>query len=333
MVFSDKSFTMNDQTYSQIFTGDVSEKEKKAFYEELSGDETKREEFIRLKKLWDLSEMSRNKISFQRKSQLFREFRQTSFTQKQTTLQQLYNGWKYAAVIVLSLLAGFWLNSLFKENNGGWKQFHSGNGSISSVLLEDGSKIWLNSNTTLSLNEKETMARLEGEAHFEIRHDEERFFTVDLGAIKVRDLGTTFNISAYPEEDYVRTTLLDGEIAILDQGNKEIRKVTVNETFCFKKADHTYTTEQLDRELVTGWMENKFVFIDMPLLEICREIEKWYGVSIQIENEQLKTEKYTSVIRRTTTVNQLMEMFKLTTGINYRIKEQEGRKPVIYFSK
>ncbi len=318
-----------------MLTGHASEKEKKDFYEELGQDKIKQEEFIRLKRFWDLTQMSRNTISPQRKVQLFHEFAQTRFSRERTILQRFYSGWKYAAAVILIFLGGFWLNALLRDTGSHerWKQFHSESGSISSVLLEDGSKIWLNSNTTLSLNEKETLARLEGEAFFEIKHNEKRTFTVDVGALKIQDLGTSFNISAYPEDDYVRATLIDGQIVIFDRTDNKLSQMAVNQTFRLKKADGSFIMERLDKGLITGWMDNKFVFIDMPLAEICQEIEKWYGVSILIEDEQLKTEKYTSVIRRTTTVSQLMEMFKLTTGINYKIKEQEDGKPVIYFSK
>jgi len=326
---------MKDQIYSNILTGYASEKEKKDFYEELGRDEKKQEEFIRLKRLWDLSQMAQNTLSSQRKKQLFREFLHAGPPPKKNRLQRLYGSWKYAAAVVLVFLGGFWLNTLLHdtEPQKGWKQFHSGTGSISSILLEDGSKIWLNSNTTLSLNEKETLARLVGEAYFEINHNEKRTFTVDLGALKVRDMGTSFNISAYPDEENIRATLIDGQIIILDRHDRELSQPAVDETFRFKKTDGSFFTERLEKKLVTGWMENKFVFIDMPLAAICQEIEKWYGVSVLIGDEQLKTEKYTSVVRRTTTVAQLMEMLKLTTGINYKITEQEGRKPAICISK
>ncbi|MDD4191782.1 MAG: hypothetical protein PHI28_10645 [Mangrovibacterium sp.] len=75
---------MKDQIYSNILTGYASEKEKKDFYEELGRDEKKQEEFIRLKRLWDLSQMAQNTLSSQRKKQLFREFLHAGPPQKKT---------------------------------------------------------------------------------------------------------------------------------------------------------------------------------------------------------------------------------------------------------
>ena len=329
---------MDHQTYHKILSGNASEKEKEAFYDELNRDAETKKEFIELKQLWDLNVINQTKVSSQRKNQLFHEFWSVVHLNKQKTVQQIFFGWgKYAAIVILALLAGFYLNSFLNQaSSESWKQFHSENGNISSILLEDGSKIWLNSNTTLSLNEQkgEVTVKLEGEAYFEIKHNEKRNFIVDLGKMKVRDLGTSFNISAYPEDEFFRTTLLEGEITVLDAKNQEIKALDVNQTFRFCPSDYSVEIEELDPLLVKGWTENKFVFIDKPLGGICDEIEKWYGVSIQIEQETLKDEKYTSVIRRTTTVKQLLEMFKLTTGIDYKIEEQkDDEKSMIYLSK
>lgn len=87
--------------------------------------------------------------------------------------------------------------------------------------------------------------------------------------------------------------------------------------------------ERLDPVLVTGWTKNKFVFIDKPLSEICQEIEKWYGVPIFIEDALLGQEKYTCMIKRTTTVSQFIEMLNLTTGIHAEIQKEENKEVTV----
>ena len=326
---------MDDRTYYKILSGKASEEEKKSFFETLDLYPEKKKEYIQLKRLWDLDQIHRIKVHFSIKNRLFHDFWK-SIHQKKRRQKKIYFALTYAAVLVLALVCGFYMNMwLFRLSYETRKQFSSENGSISRILLEDGSKIWLNSNTVLTLYERkgEVTAKLQGEAFFDITHDPERTFTVDLGKIRIRDLGTRFNISAYPDESYFRATLLDGKIAVLFGNGHQIKEMAESQTFRFDKATNSYTIEQIDPLLVTGWTKNKFVFIDLPLGEICREIEKWYGISIIVENKNILHEKYTSVIRRTTTVNQLMDMFKLTTGINYRIVEQEGEKPVIYLNK
>lgn len=326
---------MNHQVIYNILSGNISDKEKGAFYEEIKQDVEKRNEFIYLKNIWDLNSLSQIKSSPNRKRYLFRKFWKSTQFREQRTVSQIITNWgKYAAIIILALLAGFYLNSLVNEPTGAWKQFHAQSGSISSVMLEDGSKIWLNANTTLSLNEQrgKVIVKLKGEAFFEIVHDKKRIFIVDLGKIKIQDVGTSFNISAYPKEEFYRATLVEGKIDVLDAEGHEIRKLDINETFRFNPVDNTYKIEELDPLLVTGWTENKFVFINKSLAEICLEIEKWYGVSIIIKGENLKQGIYTSVIRRPSTVKQLLEMFKLTTGIDYKIEEPKDKQTIIYLN-
>ena len=327
---------MNHQSIHRILSGNASSEEKSIFYKELEQDEVKRNEFIRLKEIWDLNRISQLKIAPQRKKQLLQEFWDSAKIQRQSATRKLFTQWaRYAAIFVLALVAGFYMNYLAIQPKSSWKQFHAENGSISSVQLEDGSKIWLNANSTLMLNEQKgkVNAKLTGEAFFNIKHDEDRTFIVNMGKIKVKDLGTSFNISAYPGAKFVRTTLIKGKVSVLDEKDQQIKALEVDQTFTFNQMDHTYKIEQLDPILVTGWKENKFVFIDKPLDEICHEIGEWYGVTIIINGENLKKDKYTSVIRRPSTVKQMLDMFALTTGINYKIEDQNDKETKIYLSK
>jgi len=331
-----KELKMRHQIYHRILTGEASESEKEAFYETLNQDIDAKSEFIRLKELWDINNINQIHVTPEKKKHLFREFWSKAQLQKQTATRKLYGEWaKYAAIIVVAIISGFYLNKLTDRSPDSWKQFHAETGSISRILLEDGSKIWLNANSTISLDERKgkVTTKLTGEAYFEITHNEKRTFIVDLGHIKIRDLGTSFNISAYPDEQYFRTTLIEGDLAITNPEGAEIRQLDPNQTFRYDQTNNTYKLEELSTAAVTGWKDNKFVFIDQTLAEICKEIEKWYGVSIIIEDESLKQGTYTSVISRPSTVEQMLEMFKLTTGINYKVENQNEKGTVIYLSK
>lgn len=317
--------------------GNASVKEKEAFYRALEEDSEAKKEFIRLKELWDLYQIGQIKLSPERKKRLFREFQFSTLGKKKKTIRERFlNVSKYAAIILLALFAGFYIHTLQSQPSGSTlRELHAENGSISSIVLDDGSKIWLNSNTTLVMTEekRKVSIKLNGEAYFDIRHDPNREFIVDLGKIKVKDFGTKFNISAYPGDQFYRATLIEGDVTILNPEGNGIKELAINQTFRFNPDDFSYQIEELDPSIVTGWTSNKFVFIDKPLAEICHDFEKWYNVTIVIENEQLKHERYTSVIRRTTTIGQMLEMFKLTTGINYTFKNEENENVIVLISK
>ncbi len=326
---------MNDQIIQRILNGTASREEKESFYAKLKDDPAEQAEFVRLRRLWDLNLIRHTRVDASRARQMFEDFWQAVGQQKKRPARML-RLLSYAAAVICAMVAGGALYALLSgPAQISHRRFSSGQGSISSLVLEDGSGIWLNSGSVIDLEEgkNEVTVRLRGEAYFEVTHNESRTFVVDLGTIQVQDLGTIFNISAYPGEEFFRATLLEGKISVLDDQGELIRTLDRNETFRYSPDNRSFAVEQLDPELVTGWTQNKFVFIGKPLDEICREIEKWYGVTVSVRDPELKEGKYTSVIRRTTTVRQMMDMFRLTTGIHYQIRETADGKQIIELSK
>ncbi|MGQ8336845.1 FecR family protein [Sunxiuqinia sp. A32] len=326
---------MDSTDYYKILSGRASSEEKEEFYRYLGKNPQEEKEFLKLKNLWNLQKIESGINHEFDKKQLFDEFWKKANSGSTTKTKRLLHTWaRYAAIIVIALVTGFLVSKLIDVKSGvSTKEFYSESASISNIVLEDGSKITLNANTRLIIHEsKNTVeAELKGEGYFDIVHDEKREFVVKINGLQIRDLGTTFNISAYPDNSIFRATLLDGEIDVLSHAGKLIKKLNPNETFSYNQLDKTYSLEKLESEIVTGWKENKFVFINKSLTEICKEIERWYDVEINIEDKALAGEIYTSVIQRTTTVGQLMEMFAITSGINYRISENE--KAIIYINK
>ena len=90
------------------------------------------------------------------------------------------------------------------------------------------------------------------------------------------------------------------------------------------------TVSRRDPSIATAWKDGKFVFIDKSLAEICRELENWYNVEIIIRDKSLANTKYTSVIKRTTTVNMVLKMLSLTDKINYKITDRKEAHDIVY---
>ena len=98
----------------------------------------------------------------------------------------------------------------------------------------------------------------------------------------------------------------------------------------FEKETNQISVSQEDPSLAIAWKDGKFVFIDKSLAEICKELENWYNVEIIIGNQTLANTKYTSVIKRTTTVNMVMKMLSLTDKINFKINERKEGRDIVY---
>jgi ferric-dicitrate binding protein FerR (iron transport regulator) len=173
------------------------------------------------------------------------------------------------------------------------------------------------------------IARISGEAYFDLVPDSKRKFMVDMGSFKVKDIGTKFNIRAYKDEPGVYTSLVDGKIEFLSKTDQSVLTMKPGEYMQFNKQSMIMTVSEQDPTIATAWKDGKFVFIDKTLLEICHELENWYNVKIVIENKTLAATKYTSVIKRTTTIKLVLQMLSLTDKINYTITDKKEGSDIV----
>ncbi len=321
---------MSSNIILKILAGQANEKEKTDFFTNCEKNTEMKEEFIRLKNLWALSVDEKSSDKNKRFEEYWKQIRR----QRSGGIRKIAFGvGKYAAIVIIAFGLAYWVRP--KVNTGSeqlLQTFTSEPGSVSSIELSDGSKIWLNSGSVLNFTEKSSkrvVAKLSGEAYFEIKHDPDREFLVDVDKIRIRDIGTEFNIRAYPGDENISASLKNGKIGILSPANNPLVEMKPNDHFVLKRSTNKYTVWKTDPQFIAGWKDGKFVFIDKSLREMCDELEKWYGVKIFIQNNLLESGKYTSILKRTTTIKHMLEMLKITTGINYKIENKDGYDTII----
>lgn len=140
------------------------------------------------------------------------------------------------------------------------------------------------------------------------------------------DKGTKFNVAAYSSEEFHRTSLVEGTIEVWGKNNNRLHTMVPDEGFIYDKEQKSYHVEMINAALESSWQEGKFVFIDKKLSQICDELAKWYNVEFAISDSIQANTKYTCVLRRSATVKQLLDMFKIVTDIEYSIhtKDNDG---------
>ena len=147
------------------------------------------------------------------------------------------------------------------------------------VRLPDGSSVMLNHYSSLSYPEKfqsdKREVELNGEAYFEVSKDPKHPFIVQTETIDVQVLGTHFNVDAYHDNLDVKTTLLSGSVAVSNK-SKSVRMVLKpNEIAIYNKVEEKLTRKVLENaEDEISWRQGEFIFDDLPLQEIARELEK-----------------------------------------------------------
>lgn len=329
---------MDQEVFSRIINDTAGTDEKSDFYLKLNEDNKLREKYCHYKNIYVLSRFKHDtynelsKVSFER-------FWKSCNPVKR---QNLFTIWtKYAALFLLALTSGYILRNITDkvkspESRSQHIEYQSEKGSFSMVRLNDGSKIWLNSKTRLTIDEKksgEMVAQLDGEAYFEMVPDPLRSFTVDLGNLKVKDIGTTFNIRAYKNEQQISTLLVSGKIELSDKSNKKLLSMNQGEYVQFNKQNDSLLSMKVDPSYITAWKEGRFVFIDMSLAQICHELGNWYDVEFIVTDSALANTHYTSIIKRTTTVNHVLKVLSFTDHINYQIINKKEGKDLIIIEK
>lgn len=241
--------------------------------------------------------------------------------------------------MVTVLLSVGWLAHQFwspgKQQVDFTQQFASSIGSISQMTLPDGTQIWLNSGSKVVYHEtsKERNVQLVGEACFDVAHDEEHPFSVQTENMVVRDLGTRFNVRAYPNDEVTETTLIEGSAEILSGNNlKRICELKPGELAVYDKARKRMSIQEIDPSTIVAWMDGKFVFRNEKLADICDELEKWYGVRFRFADDVIKDYRYTANIKRTTSISYVLKMLNITTHLHYSIQENKMEPDIITIS-
>ncbi len=322
------------EEFKQIINKELSAEDEISLFSELEKDSLKREEYIRLKNLWSLSVIKEQHLPLNKKKEMFENFWHSK-KESISHLSLVKSVWKYAAIFILVLfstsISFLWINNSLQTKDVKEYAFSSSAGSISSFKLSDGSQIWLNaqSNALISEQNNKVLVKLDGEALFDVVHNDDREFIVDVGNYKVRDLGTIFNIRAYSENDVVRTTLIEGSVSVIGQSGNKISDLKPGQAFLYNKQERKVNIINVDSELEGAWHEGKFVFIDKTLMQIIFDIEKWYNVDVVIKDEVLANTKFTSVIQRHTTIKQVLDILKSAIDINYKIETKTKGKDLI----
>jgi hypothetical protein len=199
---------------------------------------------------------------------------------------------QYAAIFIISLILGFSIShftEVFKPLQVASVNLEKMNpkGQKSIIMLPDGSKVYLNSNSSLKYeNDPIAGARiiyLTGEAFFEVAKDEERPLVVYTDGIKTTAVGTSFNINAYDDAKNTKVFLKSGKIEVQSENN--FIHLSPGEGVNFNNSENNLKRITLDSYKVLGWKSDLIIFDNASLDEVVRTLENWYGITINVEGK------------------------------------------------
>ncbi|WP_099291749.1 FecR family protein [Butyricimonas sp. Marseille-P3923] len=195
------------------------------------------------------------------------------------------------------------------------------------IVLADGTQVWLNSATKLifpqNFTGKERRVMLSGEAFFEVARDESKPFIVETSRMDVKVLGTRFNVNAYTDSEMVSTTLVDGSVEVASGTQKPITLVPGEQAY--GEAGELEKRE-VNVRLYTSWIDGRFMFNNVELEEIAKQISRWYDVEIFFTNENVKKIRFTGGMVKFKPLDDLIRMIESTSSVCFSVK---GRTIVI----
>ncbi len=225
-------------------------------------------------------------------------------------------------------------------------------GSRTKVSLPDGSKVWLNGGSNLkfsnTFNKSDRIVTITGEGYFDVTHNKHLPFVVNTREIRIKVLGTAFNIKAYPDDGLVETTLERGSLAIekltvegksipqtvlepnqratfiKNEGKVHLSDVDKKATENIQKETIQPVKEQLliskkiDTQIFTSWKDDKLVFRNEPFESLTIKLERWYGVKIEIENEEIKKYHFNGTFEKET-IHDVLNIIHFALPIKYTV--------------
>lgn len=191
------------------------------------------------------------------------------------------------------------------------------------AILPDGTKVWLNAESSLryltAFTGSERRVEVKGEAYFEVVHNAEQPFIVETASQQVKVLGTEFNINSYDNEPSTVTTLITGSVELIRKKDKTIKKLKPEQQASLG-ADN-FTVSAVDIRPFVAWKEGEFRFKDTPLHEALRQIERWYDVKIDYTKIPEDIEIYT-YIRRDKKLSSVLFALEKITNLKFTVKER-----------
>ncbi len=194
------------------------------------------------------------------------------------------------------------------------------------VELADGSKVWLNANSSLryptAFTGSERKVEITGEAYFEVAKDASKPFKVKLNKMEIEVLGTHFNVNAYEDEPAIRATLLEGRIKI--KQDNAVNFLKPGQQARLDKNGKMELKEDADLEEAVAWKEGKFQFEEASVDVVMRQIARWYDVDVEYKG--IVSEHFGGTISRNVNLSKVLSMLELTGGVKFDV---DGKKIIV----
>jgi transmembrane sensor len=251
---------------------------------------------------------------------------------------------RFAASFVLLLLlatGAFIITDLMKQSSVSlaWDEKRTAMGEKTIVTLLDGTKITLDADSRLKypahFGDGSREVYLEGEAYFEVIHDPKKPFIVHTGDVSTTDLGTKFNVNAFPNDENIIVSLEEGIVGVSMHGSAAKKGDVIlapTQQLIYNKGKETNTVETFNLQKATGWKDNILIFDNEPLSKVLISLERSFGVKFELADQ-----RFAHCIIKANFRNEsfwtVTEVLMKATGLTYTTVKENNEITKVVFQK
>ena len=297
----------NFEDILKLVTGNLSPEKKEKVIADIHDKKENKEIFKKVKISWAFLSSARKLNDYEIENAYLKIQNKISGKKRKlnATLKIVF---KYAAIIVflISLTTIYYTNKQQINRNDtqtklSYVSFITENGQRSKVVLPDSSIVWLNSGTTLSYPSDFSEHRkvsLNGQAFFQVFHNEDSPFLVQANGLIVKVLGTKFDVDAYPEEDEIAVVLESGKVE-LAHNNFESFNYTMKpgEKATYSIANNALNLNYTDAAIYSSWKDGKLIFRNESMKNVVEKLRRWYNINIEVTDAEVYNSIFSGTIR------------------------------------
>ena len=316
---------MDDELLIAYFKGEVSDKEAQRITEWIEAKIEHQRYYQQLCRLFEVSYWIED----------IPEQTEVAFPKKTKALpwkHYVISFMKVAAIFVLGFALHFFLNWQKTTHHELQHQIHVPTGQHVEIMLADGSKVWLNSGSTLTFpskfNGKKRLVELDGEGFFEVKSDKEHPFIVSTSKYQVKAVGTSFNIYDYQDSPQFEAALLNGKVEVTTNAKKSsVVILTPNQRAALCQG--VLKVKPIENANNYLWRKG-ILYFNEPLLEVFDKLQEYYDIEFQIRNSSLtrKSPYCTGKFRAKDGLEHIIRVLKETNHFDYQI-DYESKKIII----
>ena len=316
--------------------GELTFSEKKDFLDWVDSSDANKEQYRQLRKLWDLSlltgkyaDKNHNKAYRQIQSQI-KKAHNFKGIQQNKPYRFFLKLIETAAIVIITLgISWYFFNRPDWEPPVAYHNIEVPTGQRVKLTLSDGSTVWLNAGTKFTYPDRFSVTErhvvLNGEAQFNIAHNEKHPFVVQTSTYSAKVLGTKFNVYAYDEASNFEATLFNGSVSLYNKNStqKEILLQPGQQAVFDKKSIEMSIFYRTDTADIASWVDGYHVFNKTSFQDMVERLSHYYEKKITVQYPAILGYECTGKFRHDESLEHILNVVKISKPFKYKIIENE----------